>query len=1769
MNEKFIMAYVSMSIKKIGKYLLRFVLLIILLLVLLAAILQIPAVQNYIADKATNYLKETLKTEVRLHSIHLRLPESLVIEGFYMEDLEKDTLISVGELAVNFTLNKLLQKQIQFDEVTLKNGVANIEIDINNVANFDFIIEAFAPTEDGTLPEPTSEKPTASSWELTFNNTDLNLEKVGIKYDDDFGAIDFRGNIGELSGGTDDIDLAKGIFNIDDLALRNSDISLKIGESLASEDRTTTVLDYAVTAAELTIENIHFDFQMLTLEMVTYLNEVALEDLEVRLKGEDIGVKSSQFLMENSDFAYAIPNTLMVQNGFDTNHFGFKNINIEIADLDYQNMDISADIQRLHLEDGKGFILENARTKIAFSEKELLLENFLLDTKKSLITSEKTQIQYPFLAENSGLKDLLANVNLNIEKLAIADVQYFYPDLDSIEFFRKNKAKFLTAKVIGSGNLEEFQLKTFELDNWNTKIRARGLVRNTLDTLNAYFDLNVSHFRITDKGILDWLPPNTLPEYVELPNVLNFKGKFKGKLNDFNARLNGQTTRIIAPVASELEIFARIKNIMDLDRAFFDIRLDSLYTTKQGFMAYLPPGTIPEYIELPNKLMLKGTAKGTMKNLNSDFKLSSVRNGKVSDFLASGSVSDLLSGNIGFDITLESAEFSQADLQSFLPDSLLPAYLKLPFINKIRGIVQGNAENFKSKLSFNANGNWAAEAALKQEAYDVNLNVDNLDLEGFFENNYLDTLVGFTPSPWKVELSIKGTGFDFHNDMNADLRLQVRKAGENVAKGLIIEGKLQQEKLVATAIAKEEEINLESKLIVDFTKKMPEIKYDLELAKLDLQALGLSEKPFVVRTKMYADVKSYMLDSLVGTVKFRNLDVLYDSTFQQIDSLEIVANLDNGNNLVEVTSDVFDAHLEGYFKYPEIVEIGENFFNNYYKVAAKDSVLNREKANFDFVFDLHQPELLTSGLIEGLAGLSPFVVTTTFNNEKDKLQLNANLDYLNYQGAVFDSLKLNIDANRDFVNYELAFQNADYQDIVDIANFKMFGDYKNKLLTNNLEIFDELGSKRFDLKTFIEVLPEEVLSLKLADTQLLNYENWKVSERNNLRFGENKLKVMDWKLFKEKQFMQIANQGKNGVIFNFDNFDLAFISNFISVENNIFDGRLNGQILMNNPMESPIVEADIRLYSLVVLDAKLGDLELIADNATNVKIKTDLTLKGQGNDLELKGVYDLNNTLEALDFQLDIAALSLKSIEPLTLGYLEKAEGFFKGNLEITGSLEQPSLLGKTHFEKAAFDVGLLKTRLKIGDQPIVFDANAIEFDNLKIYDAKDNEGTISSYLLTPNYREFFLNTDIHVEDFQVLNTTDKDSNLYYGKLKVDADVTLRGSLDEPVIEVTAKPEKESDLTYIYTANSNTLVSHEGIVEFVNPFEENTRVRVDKPEILDGASALNMKVIVRMSINENLKFKAMIDPITGDNFEGKAEGDIVFIQNPDGSMEMTGSVAVVEGDYLFTYQNVVRRKFNVKPGSSVTWIGVPENPKLDVNILYKTVTSPYPLLAGSAEDVENNSALTARQNFQVNLNVSGTASNTNIATSIEYLDGRNGNTEVSAAIDRINQDPNQQNTQAFALILFNGFIAQNTGLGGFQILGTQSSINEVITQQLNNLANKYIKFVELDFGLEEGEGSGSSTDFKVSIRKRFLNDRLTIVVDGKVSTDQNASGSQSFLDNITVDYSLTPDGRFKIKIYNQQEFDDYSGVAAVKLGGAFVFSKDFNGIKLFGNKKDK
>ncbi|MEM8909040.1 MAG: translocation/assembly module TamB domain-containing protein, partial [Bacteroidota bacterium] len=512
--------------------------------------------------------------------------------------------------------------------------------------------------------------------------------------------------------------------------------------------------------------------------------------------------------------------------------------------------------------------------------------------------------------------------------------------------------------------------------------------------------------------------------------------------------------------------------------------------------------------------------------------------------------------------------------------------------------------------------------------------------------------------------------------------------------------------------------------------------------------------------------------------------------------------------------------------------------------------------------------------------------------------------------------------------------------------------------------------------------------------------------------------------------------------------------------------------------------------------------------------------------------------------------------------------GRLEGQLRLSGSFDRPLLVGQVQFKDAALNVELAKARIRLGSQPLVFSSKGIEFKEVEVFDINGNKGVVSSYLLTEDYRNYDLQTEVQVNNFQVLNTTAQDNDLYYGQLLVDAQVKMSGNITAPVIEIITKPQKGSELTYVYGALSNALELHDGIVRFINPSQE-TEIVEFRDQLFQGSSELNVKIIVKLEVDEALNFTAITDPISGDFFEGKAKGDLVYIQNPDGSLELTGGLEVIEGKYVFTYQKLIRRPFKVKPGGTVYWTGDPFNPKSDIDIQYALRTSVYPLIAEQGES----SAYSKKENFIVNLNFSGFFEESVIKTAIIYpeMEGNSNDSDIRSTINQINQDPSMQNTQAMALILFNGFLAQDFANSEFRVVDFTGNINNMISQQLSNLANRYIKFVEFDIGLDsyDNAGSGAQTDIRVSIRKRLLNDRLSISLDGKTTTTttQDDTQSQTFIDNITLEYAVTPDGRFRVKMYNQRDYDEFIGGTTIKVGGAIVFSKDFSRVRLFRKKE--
>ena len=1769
-------------LKKISKFLFRIVLYSFLILLLCAVLIQVPAVQQYLTGSLENYLQDKFQTEVNIESIRLRLPESLVLKGVYIEDEQQDTFLNMGEIAVNFKLNKLLYKSIQFDKITLKNAEARILIEEDG-SSFDFIISAFGQNEITPDSISTGNQNSSTPWDFTFNHSSLDLKNVSFRYKDKE-ALDLYTYVGRLKGSLKQVDLDQMNFQLDQLNLEDSQINLVLGKNQEVTEQVSTAnpTKFFIDANVLALKNVRLDVALSSLELSTTVGQMASNAAAFRIDGNDINLQIPSVQIYETDVRYDILGAPK-SSGFDYSHLNLQTITTDIADFEYDNLKINANIKQLSGIANEGFEVNKLQSIFSFTEQQITLKDFIFQSPDSDLNSNLTIIQYPFLEKvNDPLTLLKIESDIIANFKNSTDLVYFYPPLDRISFFQNSKELPLKLRADLKGDYNDLSIKTFDLDGFNMRLIADGSLKNFNQQDDLDWNINLREFKAIGEEIASLIPDSLLPEFIDLPDTIALSGTSKGGLQHFQTQIVGQTNRKHSPIATQIKANGIFKHILNPDSAYLHLQLDTFYTTREDVLAYMPPGVLPDYVNLPDHFILRGSLKGPFTNLESNLDLLTYRNNEANEVKAIGSISGLFTAEQPtFDVTLDAASISQAELMALLPDSLMPAYFELPFIKNLSGFFRGDFENFNTKFELESNtGKWSVDASLMQEAYQLNLKVDEFQTESIFIPGYLDSLTNLSFLPLSVDVQLKGQGIQLSDQVFSDFMVTIKSAADTTMKGLTIEGRLDQQILSASAFANETEIKVAADFELDYTKTNPEWNVDLFLEQLDLQALQYSDIPFLVNGRLNAKVIGYTLDSLNGKVTMSDWGILYNEKTAQMDSLLLTADLNTEISQVKINSDFFNAAISGNVQFPEVTEALQQQIFSYWQPGYPDSLIGKTDDYFDFEFSLFRPELLTIGFIPGLEELSPFELEGNYNNKNGEVGFFTDIPFFKWQKSNFEKLSIQAKGNDKALDYQIKFSEADIQEFLNLKNFTSLGSLVDNVLENTTQILDDEMETRFELKSVSSFSENLGFHFSLAPEQILNYQKWSVTKSNAINW-HNDLSITDWRLYTDQEAIEIRKSEKERLELSFREFDLNIFSDLLNPpveptgslkDKNLvnLDGIVNGTFSFADPKQQSAITSALKVDSLVLFNALLGDLNLFAETEKGEVVQAEVILRGNGNNVRLIGDFDLEQQFNALDFQLDFPALNLNSIEPLIFGYLENMEGQATGSLQINGSLEQPGLNGKVNFENAAFDVALAKARLRLGNEAIIFDSNVIEFKDLKIFDANNSKGIMSSYILTDDYRNFYLQSNIKVKNFQVLNTTIKDNDLYFGKLLVDATVDLSGNITEPTVEVTALPAKNSDLTYIYSAISTQIESHEGVVEFIQPKKKEERKIVNKP-LDNNSGGLNMKVTVRLAVNDNLNFKAITDPITGDYFEGKAKGDLVYIQHPDGKMELNGSLELVKGEYLFTYQKLIRRPFEVKPGGTISWTGDPFDPRMNIDVLYKVKTSTYPLLASSSDNNENSGS--QKQTFFVKLTIGGTLTKTEIATAIEYpqVNGNTNDQEVMAAIDLINQDEGQQNTQAFAMILFNGFLANDVENSDFKVIDVSGNINNMITSQLNNIANRYIKFVELDFGLdtESNSANESSTDFRVSIRKRFLNDRLTISLDGKTTNETGieAGESQNYLDNVTVEYALTPDGRFKIKIYNSREYDDFIGGTGVKLGGAFVFSKDFNGIRLFGKKK--
>ncbi|MCZ4224627.1 translocation/assembly module TamB domain-containing protein [Pedobacter rhodius] len=571
-------------VRKSLKVLLWVIASIIILVVALALSLNIPAVQNFVKGKAINYLKNKTKTEVSLESIKIALPKDVVLNKFYIEDRKGDTLLYAEKLAVDISLFKLLKNTVEINNIELKNIRANVKrINPDTTFNFSFLVDAFM--SDQKKPEEKVDKDTTST--LKFSVDKVSFEDIGITYRDDVAGNDVKLYLGAFKTKLKTFDLANQHYVIRDLTLNNTSLKYLQQKPLTQlVQHLTNSIDSSQKEAWklplIEVENfafsnvkVNYDDQVSTTKAVADVNELGLVNLKVDLTNSKYTVDDAKLNKSNILFAFKpapsndlkkvkdtvvpqkstlgliIKNISLADNnvqfdnlgakaapkGMDFNHLKISGLTFGAGDVSYGAEGIKANVKNGSLKEKSGFALNELRGNAVYNDKQIKLTNFVLKTPNTSIENA-TELNFTSMDDlTKHPEKVKLALNFKNTTIGLKDAGYFS---DAIPANYRNEKIKLNADVYGylnNLNIPRLQISGLK----NTQIDISGTAKGLPDINKTFLDLNIKKLYVTKADILVAVPKKSLPPSIELPNVINAKGKFTGSLTDFNTNMNIQT----------------------------------------------------------------------------------------------------------------------------------------------------------------------------------------------------------------------------------------------------------------------------------------------------------------------------------------------------------------------------------------------------------------------------------------------------------------------------------------------------------------------------------------------------------------------------------------------------------------------------------------------------------------------------------------------------------------------------------------------------------------------------------------------------------------------------------------------------------------------------------------------------------------------------------------------------------------------------------------------------------------------------------------------------------------------------------------------------------------------------------------------------------------------------------------------------------------------------------------------------------------------------
>jgi len=1471
---------------------------------------------------------------------------------------------------------------------------------------------------------------------------------------------------------------------------------------------------------------------------------------------------------------------------------------------------VKVDIQFKELFNNKislnSLALKDVVLKLNRPEKDSLFNyNFLITAFGDTTKQKKQTTPWTFSMDNVQMKNIRLlmddqfggmNVSASLKQFKMkgtsVDLEKQLVHLDLIAL-SKSAIKYSQTKSLASDSIHAAVQKPIAKKSWKVSVKAIDFKENRLSytienkpELKHTFDPSHLIFRQLTLKASDLLYSEKLTEisidkfYAIDQNgftILNFETDFRMDPHSIRAKkmkaktpnssieadlmLKYQSLASLADTLEDLYLQVEMKrlSISNLDILYFSPLL-----AKQSFFKKNQTNTTASGSIIGTLNNLKGKKlvvdAGSNTSLKTDFSIKGLPDYKTAVFHFPN-------------LNLVS---SQKDIAMMAGPSL-PQNMELP--EKIALLIdfKGQMKSFKTTVGLKSSfGSADLIASIdSKERFSSKVSFNKFDLGRLLKNREM-----YGPATLTAEA--KGQGLDLKT-IQAKIKAEVSEIYLNRYNyhNLTINGQIAGREFLGKINLNDSNAVIEFDGLVNMNPNQEYYKFRLNVKGANLQKLNFTKADTRIGLIAVADLKGNSAKNINGKAGITNIVITHEGKKYKLDSFLMASINQPEKSELIVKSAVVGIKYSGNISPTNLTSELSSWMNHYFPLLKSTKKKNASAPqDFNFEIQMHNHPILAEVFLPQLKEFEPGLIQGSFDSRKSELLLKAKMHKIVYGTTVINNLAFDVHSDSSALNYSLSSSSI-FNTQVKFDNLLVEGKLVDQRILTNISSIDNRKNKKLLIRSQI-VMDKDDYKITLDPTEFyLMDDRWDLAADNYIKVGKQGFLIHHFNISKagsEININSVNDKFKDDLSIGIKNFKLDDISRIIEKDTSFVKGNVDGQVLLKSVNNTYGIIADAQISNLIVREVPIGNLSLKADNPRAERFDISVNLSGAENNLTANGYYIPNGGNQSINIKAVIQSLSMQTVKAFSMGQITDASGMLSGDLLVAGSSSAPEITGEMVFNNAFVTPAMLNNRLELKHETIQLKKDGIYFKSFTLLDNKQNAAKIDGVVQMKNFKDFIFDLQVNSKDFLLFNSTAKNNKEFFGRMVLDSKINIHGPMTLPVINARIKMKKGSNFTFAVPEDKLTSDKGEGVVEFTNTAEANPIMDGTSKNVQTKSAFTGFDLSSIIEIDKQATLRLLLDPASSDSLVVRGEAALSFSMDRSGKMSLTGAYNLDEGSYLVSLESVIKRKFDIESGSTITWNGDPLDADININAIYLVRATPADLIAGqmmiglSDDDVN---ASKQRYPFLVYLKLRGKIMQPEISFEIRLPAEEKGilNGAVDAKLTLLNEDPSALNKQVFALLVLGRFIQDNplqsetSGVSS----AARATVGKLLSSQLNQLSSKMIPGVELNFDVQSYDEyqSGSAqgrTQVDIGVKKQLFNERLSVQVGGVVDVEGDRAKQNSPSDitsDVTLEYKITKDGRYRLKGFRHNQYEGILEGQLVETGAGIVYVRDFNKWKYF------